>query len=269
MLITLSVVAFLELRFMRGRRRRRESEGEIPDRAHNSIITTKAIAESLARGGVRSVEAEGMIHEAERAARERNFRVAIELSEKAKGVLRNTKLRREQRGDLAKLDEIAKTPTAPEGESLTEKERLQKELPANYMPSKFSMELAHDDIAAAKASGASTSDAERYLADAQTSFDQKDYDAALRHAVRSRRSLGGGVTDDADEKAESPQPKVITPSTAKSRACASCGAALASDDLFCRTCGVKVPVPRTCTSCGAATIADDDTFCRKCGTKVP
>jgi len=265
MLVTLSVVALAELRFMRKRRRKKgaKKEDELPDRAHNAIITTKAIRDTLERGGVRSEEADDVIREAEAAIRERHFRVAVELTEKAKSLMRQAKLRREQQGDLAKLDQTAKR--GPTGEdAVTEKERLMKEMPPNYMQSKFSMNLAQDDITAAKARGQNTSDAERFLADAHASFGNQDYDEALKHAVRSRRALEGASTEPA------PAPPTPPPSVpaANLRICPSCGAPLASDDAFCRTCGVKAPVPRTCPSCGAE-VADDDAFCRKCGASVP
>ncbi len=270
MLITLSVVALFELRYMRSRRKKREVETDLPDRAHNAILTTKAIAESIARGGVRSAEAEGLVQEAERAVRERHFRVAIDILEKAKGVLRNAKLRQEQRGDIAKLDEIAKTKGPVAEDSVTEKERLKKELPPNYLQSKFSMGVARDDIAAAKLRGESTGEAERLLASAQQSFDRADYDAALKEAIRARRTLGGDVSEEILEPTQAPVAAAPAPPTpaAKTRTCTRCGAPLAADDGFCRKCGVKIAGPRTCASCGAE-VAVEDAFCRTCGASVP
>jgi len=262
MVIALSVLLLFELRFMRGRRRRREAKANLPDQAHNALLTTKAIGAALARGGVRSPQAEELIGEADAAYRERNYRVALELADRAKEVLRIAKLRQQKRGDVAKLEEIATKQAA--STDVTEKERLMKELPPNYMQSKFSMGLAGDDIAAAKARGQSTAEAERFLSDAQTSFDGQDYEMALKHAVRARRAL----ESPAPGAAPAVPPAAPAPTAANARACASCGAPVAADDTFCRKCGVAVPKPRTCASCRAP-VADDDAFCRKCGTAVP
>ena len=261
MAIALSVLGLFELRYLRKRRQRHESKDDLPDRAHNAVITAKAIADALARGGVRSAEADGLVREAEAAIRERNYRVAIEFTEKAKSVLRNAKLKQHRQGDLSKLD-----PARPktEGEEVTTKERLMKDLPPNYMQSKFSMSMAADEIAAAKASGKDATEAESIFARAQTSFDAKDYAAALREAVRARRSL----EEAAPAVPSSPPDASPVSAPASTRACPSCGAAVAVDDSFCRKCGVPMPKPRTCPSCRAV-VADDDPFCRKCGTRVP
>ncbi|TLZ51949.1 MAG: zinc ribbon domain-containing protein [Methanobacteriota archaeon] len=261
MLLTLSVVGVLELRYMRSRRKVVEEKLDFPDRAHNAILTTKAIGEALARGGVRSPEADELVREAESASRERNFRVAIDLAERAKGVLRAAKLDQQRKGDVAKVDTIRQKGNPDE---VTPKERLMKELPANYAPSKFSMNLARDDIAAAKGRGQATAAAEKYLADAEASFNAEDYDTALKHAVRARRSLG----DLAPATETSPPTPSASPPVAKGRACANCGAPLGADDGFCRKCGTKIPPARTCPSCGAK-VADEDAFCRACGTEVP
>lgn len=265
MLITLSAVALFELRYLRSKRKRLEAETELPDRAHNAILTTKAIRETIARGGVHSVEADGLIREAEGAMREHHFRVVIELTEKAKGVLRSAKLKHARGGDLAKLEDVAAKPGKGNGDATTEKERLMKELPPNYMQAKFSMDLARDDIAAAKARGQGTQEAEQILANAQVLFDKQEYDGALKHAVRARRSLEG--TPPEVEEAQ-PAPAASAQAPAKARTCTSCGAPVSADDTFCRKCGVKVQGPRTCPSCSAV-VADEDTFCRECGAKVP
>src|SRR2546426_1333489 len=239
MLMVLSVVGLLELRYLRNRRKRREPLEELPDRAHNAILTTKAIAEALGRGGVRSPEADDLLREAESAGRERNYRVAIDLAERAKGILRTAKKRQQQAGDLAKVGDIGKGKSGASDE-MTSEERLTKEMPPNFVPSRFTINLAHDDIAAAKARGQDTSPAERHLADAQAMFDGADYDGALRGAVRARRSLEPNASEPPSQTAPAGT------STAKARSCASCGAVLGATDTFCRTCGVKVAGPKVC-----------------------
>jgi len=266
MLITLSAVAFLELRYMRSRRKGARETLDLPDQVHNAILATKAIREALARGGVRSLEADDLVREAEDAVQERNFHVAMELTERAKGVLRAAKAKQARQGDLSKLETAE---TKGDAGEVTTKERLMKELPPNYAPSKFSINLARDEIASAKTDGREAAEAEQLLASAQASFDAQDYDAALKDAVRARRALEASAP--AAPAADPPAPPTTAtaqPAAAKARTCSSCGAPLAADDQFCRKCGAKIPPPRTCPSCGAA-VADEDAFCRKCGTEAP
>ncbi len=264
MLITLSVVALAELRYMRKKRRSRSETQELPDRAHNAILTTKAIRDTMARGGVRSDEANDLIREAEAAQRERNYRVAVETADRAKVILRNAKQRQAQKGDIAKLERIETKPGAATEE--TTEEKLTKELPPNYMPAKFTINLAHEDIAAAQGRGADTATAAGFAAEAQREFDAQDFDAALRSAIRARRSLEPSGAATPPTPAGSPA-QAPPPVPARGRACASCGAGLAADDTFCRKCGAKVELPPACPSCGTP-IEGDDAFCRKCGTRV-
>lgn len=257
MLVVLSVVMFLELRYMRSRRAARSGDLELPDRAHNAILTTKAIRDALARGGVSSTAADDAIREAEAAYRERKYRVAVDVADRAKGLLQDEKRRHQQWGDLAKLDGIEAT---GEVEETTAKEMLAKELPSNYASSRFTMGLARGEIDAAKAQGRDVAQAEQHLADSQASFDASDYDAALRNAVQARRVL----TEEPPAPIVPPPVVGATPS-ARVVLCVACGSAIPAQDAFCRKCGAKAPAPRTCGSCGSE-IAADDAFCRKCGT---
>jgi len=274
MVIVLAGVAYLEIRMIRSRRRKREARGEVPDRAHNALLSVKAIAEALGHGGVRSVEADDLILEAETALKNRNYRVALDLSDRAKGLLRTEKARHQAKGDLSKLET-----TGPSRDSEpTTKEKLTKDLPPNYMQAKFSMNLAHDEIDAARSRGQDVTEAQRMLGEAQATFDAKDYTAALGQASRARRSLEvtttvsppQGTTKVSPPIAATPPAPAPTPSvsTSRTRPCPNCSAAVAVEDTFCRTCGAKVPFARTCPSCGTE-VASDDAFCRKCGTKVP
>lgn len=255
MLLALAAVLILELRLMRKRRTRVRVDTDISDRAHNTLLTTKAIADAVARGGVRSAVADGLIQEAEAALRERNYRTSIDFSERAKDALRDAKARHQARGDIAKLDEIARKPAT--GDEVTDKERIAKDLPPNFTQARFSMGLADEDIATAKVRGADTGEAERILAEARGAFDRQDYAGALAQAVHARRSL---------QATPEPPKEPAPPRPPGARTCGTCGAPIAADDTFCRSCGAKFEV-RACASCGAE-VARGDAFCRKCGTKV-
>ena len=262
MVIVLLGVAYLEIRMIRTRRRKKETQGERPDRAHNAILSAKAIAEALGRGGVRSVEADDLILEAETALKNRNYRVAEELADRAKSLLRTEKARQQSKGDLAKLETVKPSRA---GEPTT-KEKLTKELPPNFVQAKFSINIASEEIKEARSRGQDVKEAERMLAEAQATFDAQDYTTALSQASRARRAMEGPRAEaPAAAAPPAPTPK---PSAAKTRPCPKCGAAVASHDAFCRTCGTSVPLARTCPSCGTE-VALDDAFCRKCGTKFP
>lgn len=49
--------------------------------------------------------------------------------------------------------------------------------------------------------------------------------------------------------------------------CSKCGAKLATDAIFCTSCGAKVETPKNvCSKCGAL-LRDDAIFCEQCGTR--
>lgn len=262
MVIILAGVAFLEIRLIRSRRRKKEARGDLPDRAHNVLLSVKAIADAVGRAGVRSLEADDLIREAEKAFESRNYRVSVELAERAKAVLRQEKSQYQAKGDLTKLDSTKVSgDVAP-----TTKEKLTKELPPNFMQAQFSMKLARDEIEGARSRGQDVREAERALSEVQAMFDAKDYNGALSQSSRVRRSLEGKAAGLPPIPATSPVP-VSSVSTPKSRRCPSCGADVPNEDAFCRKCGAQVPRARACPSCGTE-VASDDAFCRKCGTKV-
>jgi len=263
-LVVLAVVTLLELRFFRSLMKRRIARADLPDQAHNTLLTSKAIAETLRMSGVVSPQAEDAIRDADVAYRRGNYRVAIELADRAKGLLKKAKARHEKLGDLTRLETTRSTAS----NEPTTKEMLQKELPPNYAQAKFTISLAEERIATARGAGRDTAAAESLLQSARGSFDAKNFDEALKLAAKSRRSADGELrpeTAPAEAKPTVP-PQVAIPRPTN-RTCASCGAALLADDTFCRKCGVKVEQPATCAKCGSSLKADD-TFCRACGTPV-
>jgi len=265
-LLVLVAVTFLELRYLKGFMRKRQSREDLPDRAHNALLTSKAIAETLRTSRVATAGAEDVIHEAEAAYRRGDYRVTIELADKAKGMLKTEKARHDKFGDLSRLQRSA----ASSSDEPTTKEVLQKEMPPNYMQAKFTISLAEERIAAAREVGRATANAEAFLGSARASFDSKDYEAALKLAVKSRRTADGELVAEAPPPAvgeSAPAPRPVEIPRPAHRACSSCGSELLAGDAFCRKCGVKVERPTACPKCGAPLKADD-AFCRKCGTTI-
>ena len=260
--VALAVFTFFELRFLRKRMKNRrvrtaKRDEELSDEAHNTIVTTKAILTALERQGIRSEESASWLREAETAAARRNYRVAIDLTAKAKGRLLALKSAQASKGDLAKLDRL---PRSSSSEEITTKEIIQKEFPPNLMQSKFSIEVATTAIDAAGVAGRDVGQATQLLDAAKTRFDAKDYTGSLGLARQSKRAAEGESVDVVTALATPPTPQNAT------TACTNCGAVLQGDDAFCRKCGTRL-VASACASCGASLLADD-AFCRKCGARV-
>ena len=258
--VTIVVVAFFELKFLRKRMKNRrvrtaKRDEELPDEAHNAVVTTKAILAAMERQGVRSEEAASRLREADTASARRNYRVAIDLTAKAKERLLSLKAAQASKGDLAKLDRL---PPAGSDDAVTTKELIQKDYPPNLIQSKFSIGLATTAIESGSSSGRDVGQASQLLEAARARFDAKDYTAALGLARQSKRAAEGESVD--------PHPIVVTTPAPAGLACPTCGSPLQADDAFCRKCGTRL-VPSACPSCGASLLADD-AFCRKCGTPV-
>ncbi len=261
-LVAIAVATFLETRFLRRKMKNRrvraaKRDDEVQDEAHNAIVTTKAIMTSLERQGIRSEEAAGWLREAQVANTRHNYRVAVELTAKAKARLLALKSAQASKGDLVKLDQL---PSGGSTEEMTTKEVLQKDLPPNLLQSKFSIGVAETALEQGRVAGRDTAQAMQLLEAAKARFDAKDYAGALSIARLSKRAANGEVVD-------APVPVAAPPPVASvGPTCPSCGAALQADDVFCRKCGTRV-VSNGCASCGA-TLLPDDAFCRKCGTPV-
>ncbi len=274
------VVTWLELRVMRRKSKSRKQRlasrpEELQDEAHNALVTTRAIASTLSeRGGIRSDEVDSMLREAQMAYSRRNYRVALDLTKRAKDRLVSLRSEQAAHGDLAKLETM--TPDAAPEEPTT-KELLQKEYPPNLAPSRFAISVAEATIETGAASGRDVSQARALLVTARARYDAQDYSAALSVARQAEKTAKGEAvttTVPAAVPAPAPAPPVavaIAPGPAPAAvpvgsACPACGAPMKPDDTFCRKCGTRV-VLSNCPQCGASLLADD-AFCRKCGTRI-
>lgn len=266
--VVFGVVGFLEMTFLRKKMKNRrvrapKGDTELTDSAHNAIVTTKAIVESLERGGVRSPESNVWIKDAEAAFQRRNYRVVLELTAKARERLLALKSAQARKGDIAKLDQIA--PAGAGEEIPTTKEILQKEVAPNLLQSRFSIELAGTAVDQGRLAGRDVVQAAEFLDAAKGRFEAKDYDGALSMARLSKRAADGQKVDARVPSARAAT-IVETPPAPATRTCPSCDADLAADDAFCRKCGTRLAPPK-CTACGAQLLVDD-AFCRKCGARV-
>ncbi len=277
LVVVMIVVMWLELRVMRKRsqaRRQRSARhpDELQDEAHNALITTRAIASTLAeRGGIRNDEVDSMLREAQTAYDRHNYRVAIDLTERVKDRLVSLKGAQAAQGDAAKLESLSSTPASDEP---TTKEVLQKQYPPNLVPARFALSVAETSIEEGATAGRDVAAARSLLASARSRFDAEDYGGALSLARQAEKSAKGeSVPPPAAAAPAAPGSAAPPPVAAKAPAvvppgsvCPSCGAPMKPDDVFCRKCGTKV-VLTNCPSCGAA-LQGDDVFCRKCGARL-
>ncbi len=238
LIVALGAATFLETRFLRKKIRNRrvraaKRDDELEDEAHNAIMTSKAIMSTLERQGIRSAEATAWLREAQMANTRHNSRVAMDLTAKAKERLLSLKLAQASKGELAKLDRLS---TAESGDQPTTKELLQKEIPANLVQSKFSIDLAGTAVEHGQLAGRDVSQATDLLETARARFDAKDYAGALSIARQAKRLADGEAVE-----VSTPAP-AATPAAATTdgRTCPSCGSSLQLDDAFCRKCGTPV-----------------------------
>ena len=277
LVIVMIVVTWLELRVMRRRSKSRKQRiatrpEELQDEAHNALVTTRAIASTLSeRGGVRSDEVDSLLREAQMAYGRRNYRVALDLTKRAKDRLVSLRSDQATQGDLAKL---GPPPADSAPEETTTKELLQKEYPPNLAPSRFAMSIAEGAIESGAASGRDVTQARALLAAARSRYDAQDYSAALSVARQAEKSAKGeavtvpastvaaGIAAPPAGSSSAPAPAAVPVGAA----CPSCGAPMKPEDAFCRRCGSRV-VLKNCPNCGASLLADD-AFCRKCGTRI-
>lgn len=281
LVIVMIVVVWVELNVLRKKSKaRRERSGRQPqdlqDEAHNALITTRAIASTLAeRSGIHSDDVDSTLQEAQTAYDRRNYRVSIDLTKQAKDRLVALKGALTAHGDEAKLAALG---SAPDTDEPTTKEVLAKQYPPNLIQSKFSISIAETSIEAAEASGRDVTTARSLLSAARSRYDSQDYGGALSIARQADKSARGeaiaasaatpvAASSVASAPAGSPSSEAAKPAAVPSgSACPSCGAPMKPDDAFCRKCGTRA-VLTNCPTCGASLLADD-AFCRKCGTRV-
>src|SRR2546423_3768179 len=148
-------VAYFEMKFihkkMKNRRvRAAKQDSNLPDEAHNALVTAKAIAATLERQGVRSHEVSSWIEEAELAYQRGNYRVTKDLIGKAKERLLALKSVQASKGDIVKLEQLS---TIGGRDQVTTKGILTKKVPPHLPPSKFLLQAPGRATEQARGSG--------------------------------------------------------------------------------------------------------------------
>lgn len=269
-LVALSVIVWLELRYIKRRRVDVDLSVE-QDHVYNSLATYKAVSDSLRAQGRDTTEADILLFQAEGAYKRGLYMDCEELSGRAKTALRNAP-QKEMLASPSQPKEVvheaesaevpvAPAPSAPMAQSDTTRPAevpslKTRKMPCNYLESKFVIESTMsllDDAPERKRDVARC-----MLDDAEACFEEANYTDALRHAVKAKKLLEGSEeTSTMEEHDELPAKDMID--------CASCGSTMSKDDAFCFACGA--PATRSCPSCSAELIGGD-AFCRKCGTRL-
>lgn len=266
------IVIFAEVLWIRNRRMKKrlasgvtggKGKSSLRDEAHNALITGRAIARTLERGGGPMPGTWSQLEEAQLAYDRGNHRVCIDLVDRAKESMKAERLAMEKRGDLAKLESSVSPPSKDE---VLTKEFIAKELPENFIQAKFSLNLARENLEECRNKAMDTEAAALVLQDAEQAFESKDYTTALKLAVRCKNLLGDA---ESGLKTIPPEEEVIeiTEEQLKFR-CQGCGELLMEGDSFCRKCGAKVPKAVECEKCNKEAEMDDK-FCRGCGSELP
>lgn len=264
--IVAAAVAFLELRYIRTRRHVKVDQYLEQDDAYNAVTTARAVASSLSRNGRNTSDADVLIYQAEMAYDRREFVRCMELSERAKNLLKNSK----ERDPLtASIEDTGRSPDVKEvrggEEGKTVPANEIKKLPPNYLESKFLLDTVSSMMPDARSD--LREEAQKELDQAQASYETGDYSEALKRTLKAKRILS--PSDPA--KSRPPANTTIikpqsSPSVPAAIRCVKCGASLGPNDDFCYSCGMKSGV-RVCGNC--QTIASsEDVFCRKCGCTI-
>ena len=276
-LVGLGLVIYFELRYMKRRRAPKIDAKLVKDEAYNSLVTTRAVARVLDEKGRDTSKAEQFLFQAENAYSRREYARTKELADEAKEALEVCGDRKEPEGgdELSIIADVEST--EEDGETMENKTLFEKEkdLPENYMQSKFMIKNVKRELEMAKGSNMDISEAEHQLRLALENFDKGEYTEALRFACRADRSISQTDTQFIAGNPESvgypedPVDGFVNMDTAEkleTLICKECGSPLEQNDIFCSQCGTKVERERICSSCGEP-LKENDVFCRKCGTR--
>jgi RNA polymerase subunit RPABC4/transcription elongation factor Spt4 len=269
--VILIISLFIELKYMRPKRRN-DIEGVIErDHAYNALSTSTAISASLKGMGKDTRDAEMMLVRAQMEFDRKDYAKVVGTTKAARELMINARDTFQIAPEPAKVvAQVDEEEVKPDEKTVHEA----KKLPENYLESKFLI---------------NTTKVERHLADAEKCFESGRYGDAVRICMQARRSLTGKqpsehnahTTSIADISSDVGKNIVTEPRIDMEQkvpekgpethidalTCAKCGSPLTSDDEFCGKCGTKVVQEIACKKCGMK-MSSDDAFCRKCGNPL-
>ncbi len=235
LVIVVGVVVFLEWRFLRSRREAKIQAAIEQDDAFNSIATARAIAQSLRDQGRDVLAGETLIHQAEGAYERKQFKEALEFTDKARTVLKSSKVS----GDLIYCPAPKDSGKIDPAEECVPVLDAAKKLPQNYLEAKFIIETTADRLK--QRNPEEVKEVRVLVENAQRMFDQENYSESLRYAMKARRILDEGSPTPAP-KSKAATERIAGITELPSKKCPSCSASVSGDDAFCRKCGTRVSV---------------------------
>jgi hypothetical protein len=260
--VVAAVTIYMELRIRKMGLRKKVSSSRVKkDQAFNSLHTTKAVRNKLRIDRVDTMKADYMISKAETAYDDGDFEDCANACRRAREEL----LRCKREGIV--VPEAPSNPAAAAA-SARQSEGVRTaaagvDNPAQ-LQAKFELKAAKTDLEAFVGDVGIRNRAAQLIADADRQLNANDFQKSLSASFRARKLMSGETLEDKPAK-EPAQPE--KPKEAKAEgSCASCGAPLEPDDIFCHSCGKSVRASK-CAYCGAD-LKGNEKFCRKCGKAV-
>lgn len=285
--VIMMVVAYIMLAFMKKSKLKKLSEeGDPKEDAYNQIQMLRSMVRMMKERNYNVGAVENMVVKAQRAYDMENYAECIEIVNNAKRIL--ARLREEEVvedglsprvAEEMKIIKKIEESSTQEAELPTPLHELEKDLPENFLQSKFEIRVVEGKLVDYQ-EGEVKQAALLYLSKAKKAFDEKDYTEALRLAVRSNRILETGeipvenVEIPAPAISEPPDTKEVVPIVEEEEVeeeeelhCPNCGAVVRPEDKFCWNCGTRLVFKYYCPNCGAE-VSSEDKFCRHCGYRL-
>jgi hypothetical protein len=274
------LVVYFEIRYMKGKSKEVRRAAVRKDEAFNAVLTTRTVANVMARQGSDTTKAQYLVDSAKQAMQSGNYERCITLCEQAREELKGVPVESEgQSQEEGELEAIAQSvlsvdkraPPQPDTYAGT---KLPGDQDGSYLSAKFEINTAKSDLSKAREHGAETQQGETLLVDAETAYESGNYSKALSLAVKARKSVNEQAAREAiplklpkDREAPKPDSGQAAPSKKSETRCFDCSSLLEPDDDFCGKCGAKIARDRSCSVCGTKARSTDK-FCRKCGAEV-
>ena len=279
------VVVYIMLALMKKSKLKKLQEKIDPkEDAYNKIQILKSMVRVMKEKNYNTAAVENMILKAEGAYNNESYAECIEIVNNAKRILIRLKEENAMEDHVSpqvakEMEIIKKIESSPDsGEVPTPLRELEKELPENFLQSKFEIRVVERKIGE-KEDGEIKEAAILYLSKAKNAFENKDYTEALRLAVKGNRILETGeISEENPQVSENTslpkETKEVVPiveaedeKEEKELHCPNCGAVVRAEDKFCWNCGAKLVYTYKCPNCGAE-VSSEDKFCRNCGYKL-
>ncbi len=286
--VIMMVVAYVMLAFMRKSKLKKLSEEADPkEDAYNQIQMLRGMVRMMKERNYNVGAVENMVAKAQKAYDMENYAECIEIVNNAKRML--TRIREEtpvedglspRVAEEMKIIRKIEESSPKEAELPTPLHELEKDLPENFLQSKFEIRVVEGKLVDYE-EGELKQAALLYLSRAKKAFDNEDYTEALRLAVKSNRILETGEIPEERMEPEThevpvkpePQSAGVVPIVEEEESeeeelhCPSCGAVVRPEDKFCWNCGTRLVFKYYCPNCGAE-VSSEDKFCRQCGHRL-